>query len=217
MPVVYDPLETVSLSDFTPEVVLAAKDCPHEIAENYLRHAAIDFAERSQVVVRALYVHVQACVNDYLLELPTCERIVSVQQVCNRDGCQAIVAATHGPCMLPCPLGCGASVAWFREPNMIFFSPAPNHDLQDALKVDVATAPQRDACDLDRAYYEKYHEAVVHGALARLLMIKDSGWYDPNLARDHRVQSDQKISAAGMDRLTGGVRGPFRMVPRRIV
>jgi hypothetical protein len=217
VPVVFDPLETVALAEFAPEVTLAAKDCPPEIAENYLRHAAIDLAERSQAVVRALYVHVQACVNDYLLELPTCERIVSIQQICNHDGCTPVVPTSHGPCSLPCPLGCGASLAWFEHPNVVYFSPAPAHDLQDAFRVEVATAPERDACDVDRRYYERYHEAVVHGALARLLMLKGTEWYDPMLARDHRLQFDQQVSAAGMDRLTGGVRGPFRMVPRRIV
>jgi hypothetical protein len=215
MSVVYAPFETVPFSAFTPEVILATGDCPSEIAENYLRHAAIDFAERSQVLTRKFHVGFQACVPDYLIDPPACERIVSIQRVCFDGDCADSAVVSHEPCRLPC--ACGSSAVWFEPPNIVNVTPAPRSDYDGGLWLRFSVAPLRDACEIDRLFYERYHEAIVHGALARLFGIKKTEWYDPQLATMHDVKYDDGVAAAGMDRLTGDTRGPFRMKHRRVV
>jgi hypothetical protein len=215
MSIVYDPFATVPFSAFSPEVILATGNCPAEIAENYLRHAAIDLAERSQIITRIMRVDFQACVSDYLITPPACERIVAIQRVCFDCSCNDNVVTPHEPCRLPC--ACGNSAVWFEPPDIINVTPAPASDYDGGLWVKVSVAPLRDACEVDRLFYERYHEAVVHGALARLFAIKKAEWYDPQLATLHTGQFDDKVTGAGMDRLTGNTRGPFRMKHRRVV
>jgi hypothetical protein len=219
-----DDFETVCWDAFAPEVAVAFEGIPQSMALNYIRQAAIDLAEKSQVLVRELDVPLQPCVTEYLLEVPTCERIVSVQSVGIRGDAQGC----------PCARGSrtGRWSAWrchresfrFEYPNRMTVNvgPHPPHDphrpeeLRPAW-VRVAVAPTRDSCDVNRRFYEVYHEAVVNGAIARLLLIPKTGWTNVSLAAVYEDKAKAAITAAGIDRMIGGMRGPFRMKSRRVI
>lgn len=211
-------MQMVSYADFVPEISLAVGDIPPPVAENYVRQACIAFCEQSQVLVRRVTIDTQACVTDYPIQLPTCERIVSIQRVCSGGRCGTVsgTALTHDPCELH---GCtvhGSSV-WLVPPDTLSLRPAPSTDQEAALWVEVAVAPLRDSCDADALLYERYHETIIDGTLARLYAAKTTPWHDRALAEYHRTLFNNGVAAAGLDRLTGGARGPFRFKPRRIV
>jgi len=214
--IVYDPFETVPLSNFTPEVIVATGDIPSDMAESYIRQAVIDFAHRSQVVRRKLWVDLQACVGDYLIEPPKCEQIVSIQRICGGDGCLSFTPIADEPCCayLPC---CGGGVVWFVPPYTINIDPTPVNDVCRALFVDASVAPSRDACEVDRIYYDRFHEAIINGALYRLFLIKGTAWYDPNVALAYKGLYDTSVAAGGVERLMGFQRGRIKLHGARIV
>ncbi|WP_147628828.1 hypothetical protein [Pelistega indica] len=207
----------VSYSEFVPELKLALGDIPDDIAENYIREAVIAFCERSQVLVRKVEIDVQAGVGDYPIIPEGCEQIISLQRVCVGSHC-----ITDRKILLsfePCETGCtvhGHSV-WFVPPNTLNLRPIPTQDKAKAIIAFVAVSPSRDSCECDRIIYDRYHETVINGALARLYLAKTTPWHDRQLAEYHRTLFGAGVSAAGMDRLTGGVRGPFAMRARRII
>lgn len=209
-------MATVTLDLFVHEIALALGDMPDGIAENFVRQAAIDFCERSQIIRRVVDIDLICGVSDYPILLPD-ERIVSIQRVCVGDRCcaeRAVLSASA-----PCETGCtfhGHSI-WFVPPDSLNIRPTPSVDRAKAIRVHVAVAPLRDACELDSVLYERYHETILDGALARLYLAKTTPWHDKELANLHKTQFDQGIAAAGLDRLTGDTRGPFKMAFRRII
>jgi hypothetical protein len=217
MTMVYSPFEAVSYASFVPEVILATADCPEEVAQNYIREAVIDFAERSQVLTRQVSVDVQAGVSDYLLTLPLPERVISVQSMNGEPWSERAVYTTTMGYRLPVQ-HCGeGNFVQFLPPNVVRLLPTPQHDRPDALHLSLAVAPMRDSCEVDRSFYERYHEAIISGALARLYRAKGTTWFDAGMAKLHQLDFDNRVTAAGLDRLTGSMRGRFRMRPRRVV
>lgn len=205
-----DVPDLIPLSDFLPEVAVMVDGAPSDMVESYIRQSAIDLAVRSQVLIRDVQIDVQAGVDEYPVRVGDQERVESLQYMGRKPG------ACDCPYRSPCgvPLMCGGT-AQFKAPDRVFISPKPKQDRKQALWVRVAVAPTRDACEVDRMLYEKYHEAVVNGALARMLVIKGMPWYDAALSTFYRDSAARDITAAGVDRLTGGRRGPFKMRGRR--
>lgn len=208
----FDIPEMVPLHEFAPEIMISTEGAPQDMVENYILHAAIDFAMRSQVLIRDVALDLQGGVEEYPVRVDERERVVSLQYMGRKRGaCDCPYRAICGV-----PLKCGA-VAQFVSPDRVVVTPAPKSDQEQGLWVRVAVTPARDACEVDRRLYDDYHEGIVSGALARLLLLKGMPWYDAALSTFHRKLADNATTAAGIDRLTAGRRGPFRMNVRRIV
>ena len=198
----------VPWSHFIPEVAIGLGSVPDAMVENYVRQSAVDLAERSQALLRWVEVPLQECVTEYRIEVPHGERVVSVQRF-------RIGEAQDWPCAMGTSAPCTAGRLRFGWPDKLFYE---GFGLVDAtLHVRVAVAPTRDSCEVDARFYEQFHEAVVNGALARLYRLRKTDWFDPNLAEYHRRLADGQITAAGLERLTQGQRGPFRMTTRRVL
>lgn len=198
----------VPWSHFMPEVVIGLGNLPSAMAESYIRQSAIDLAERSQALLRWVDITLQDCVSEYRIELPSCERVVSIQRFsAGGEGDRSCSVGAWFPC--------SAGRVRFEWPDKLFYEGSGPREA--SLRVRVAVAPTRDSCEVDVRFYEQLHEAVVNGALARLYRLKKTDWYDPNLAEYHRKLAEGQITAAGLERLTQGQRGPFRMRGRRVV
>lgn len=204
----------IPYSDFIPEIKLALGEIPDDVAESYVRQSAIDFCVRSQVLVRKVEIDMQAGVTTYPVKTLGCEQIVSIQRICAGAQCQSLQLLTHEPCDTGLQAHGGV---WFVPPNELRVTTAPTTDRKGGIVVFVAVAPERDSCECDPILYERYHEAIINGALARLYLAKATPWHDKTLAEYHRQLAAQQITAAGIDRLTGGIRGPIPFKPRRII
>jgi len=102
----------VPLSIFTPELILAVPQVPTDIAESYIRQAAIDLVEQAHCLKREIRIETQAGVSDYLLASGDGERVDSVpsrsdhrarsQGLCDLHRCglllrhRGAVARSHG-------------------------------------------------------------------------------------------------------------------------
>lgn len=210
-------MRRISFSEFIPEIKLAIGEVQDDIVANYVRQAIIDLCERSQILRRTVTLDVQCGVEDYPIEVDEDERIVSIQRICvgNQECMRPTVLRVTEPCDTGCTLH--SHTIWFVPPDTLNIRPAPIQDRHNAIKVVVAVAPTRDACTADSVFYERYHETVINGALARLYLAKTTPWFEPNLAQYHKALYDQGVAAAGMDRLTGNKRGRIQMTPRRII
>lgn len=204
--------DTIALSEFVPEVAVVAAGAPADMLESYIRQSAIDFTTRAQVLMRDSVIDLQAGVDEYPIRVSPDEQIVSMQYMGpERSACDC---PPYSACGVPARCG---GVATFKAPDRVILSQRPISDAPSALWVRVSVAPSRDACSIDRVLYDRYHEGVVNGALARVLLLKGMPWFDAALATFHRRLAGDAISAAGLDRLTRGERGPFKMKPRRVV
>lgn len=232
-----DEPDKVPLDDFLPELRLIANGVPAEIAGGYIRHAAIEFAERSLTLKREVFVDLQCGVQEYLLEPPDEDvvRTVAIDWICDTQGRQHFLRPNE-PCLLNCPCLCpGAGELqplqqtgpfamqttwlpmWFRQPNSLIVQSRVQWDGQTGLRVKLSVAPKREACELDRLLFQRYFMGIVQGAAAYLLMQPKQDWSNPQLGA--KYERDFKIAQAraATDALIGESRGPFRAHAQRIV
>ena len=168
------PTGKVGWEKFIGHVSLYAQGAPDEIYKNAVRDAAIDFAERTNALQHTWCFDLQDCVDYYSMEIDDCYTIKDICSVCvcGREWEKAIKWA-H------CPKSC----TWYYEaPCDLYIHPAPNCDIENGLEVTMTIQPGQDSCAIDKIFYDKYAHHIANGALERLLLIKNTAWYDPSSA-----------------------------------
>lgn len=195
-----DYIETVPFSYFIDELMLL-DGLPEKMAEDYIRTALIDFCTRSQVLRRSSSFCLIGCADEYALDIPDCERVVSIQDVCG--GYRVL---SHEPC----ETNCHGRYVWFVPPNNIKVSPVPTESGGE-VRVVAAVTPTQDSCEVDKLVYERYRETVINKALSLLYLVKNARWFDANLAEYHNRLYREGLTQAGIDRIVGVRRGKFKM------
>lgn len=226
-----ETVEMVKLERFTPEIILATPDVPTDIAENYVRQAAIELAEDSHILRRKINIATQAGVTDYQLEPPDCTHTLKIVEVCDWMG-RRYTVLPNVPCEPPCGVSitdaCGGcapggfiarSTIWvaFTQPNELEVRPVPGVDIDLGYKVEISVAPDRDACELDEILYQRYAPTIHQGALWHIYMLPGKPWSSPQLARYHEGEFKKLKSRAQLDALVGASGANHRMTTRRFV
>lgn len=198
--------DKVSLTDFADEIMLAVGDVPYEIAEAYARQSAISLCKRAHIVKRTEVMDLWAGVHEYALKQYDGEDIVAVHRIGRHtyNGQFRDVAMDSG-------------IVAVELPDRLLLRHAPSIDLYDGLLLTVSTAPKQDACDVDRVIYDKYHEVVVNGAIARLLAQPAQTWSNPQASLVYEARAQRGIAAANADRVVGAIAGPMKLRHRRFV
>lgn len=86
----------------------------------------------------------------------------------------------------------------------------PEPDADGILTLIVALKPSTDATGVDDLIYDEFREAVVHGALSRLMLSPSKPYSNPSLAAYHEQQFTVKTGAAGMRTARNYTRSPLR-------
>jgi hypothetical protein len=81
-------------------------------------------------------------------------------------------------------------------PNSFILVPRPNSTSSDGVTAKVAIAPKRSATGLDSKIFDRYHDEIADGAVARLLVMSKKPWTDMNLGAAMTSKFDDVISAA---------------------
>jgi hypothetical protein len=181
-----------------------------------IRHAAIDFCERTNVWrLEGLTQNVVAGQSEYLLDSPLdrCE-IVQVLEV-KYD--KSVIPVTPQSRLSQnnsnyASLKGIPACYWQDYPEKLNFYPVPNTGLVNGLMYKVSLRPSRVANIINESVGKRYFEAISHGTKARMFAMPKKPWTDPALASYHMQQFDQKISRARDEASTGYGRGAKRVV-----
>lgn len=209
-------MSTTLFTAWYDEVLPEVPGCPQPVALNAIRNAAIEFCRRSWVWRVSLdTMPVYAEVPDYELEPPTKTKVAKILQVWFQ-GREIYPKAPDELNRLyarwPAETG---TPKWFvqRDPEILLLVPMPLTSIEDAVEAEVAIAPSRASTGIDSAIYEKYLDAITHGALARLFRSKSKPWTDTVLAADRTNQFDAAIGLAKVDAVKGHGRSRLRVKP----
>lgn len=209
-------IETVPISYFIDELMLL-DGIEQAMAEDYARRAIIDFATKTQVLTRETEIELTPCADEYLLDIPQCERVVKLISVCGYR------VVSQPPCSYGQVPSCGDRRVWFVPPDSIKLSPTPKEivdspynvcNSEGNVKVTAVTAPKRDCCEVDAVFYELYRDAIIDKALAQIYMVKSARWYDINLYKIHDMAYREAISRAKHNKVMSGHKGFIRMGTR---
>jgi len=86
--------------------------------------------------------------------------------------------------------------------------PAP--DAGGTLTLKVALKPSPSATGIDDDIFNEYREAIVHGALARMMLSPKKPYSSPQLAQYHAQQFEIKTGQAGMRQARNYSRAPLQ-------
>ena len=191
-------------SSLVRDVVMYAPHCPEHVAQHAVKLTCIDFCRRTHWwKYTSDPIDVTAAESAYQVEVPNGTEPISV------------VAAWYKDSPL-WPMGfstknrfqfknlnsmSGTPQAFSHDtPTEVVLSPVPKDTVASALVLTVAIAPKRTANGADRDMMERYFDALVSGALARVYAIPNEPFSsaDAALAREkmYRVEATKaKIDA----------------------
>jgi hypothetical protein len=201
-----DAFDAVPIDEFLPYVLPSIYGLPVEIAAHQLRMAAISFARSTQALTRTVFIDGQCGLCVVNLEVPDCYSILSVESV-SVGGCKLTVHR-GGPEKIP------SRGFFYEHPGWLYLGSALP-ECPRALEATVVVVPGQDSCQLDRALYDTYSDAIADGALERLYLMKSAPWFDVQLANIHGRKFKAAVSDAGALVAKGRVSAPLMIkVPR---
>lgn len=196
-------VEFIPLTEFLPRVTLVAKGVPDDVALEYIRQAAQTLARDSRLLQRELRLDVQAGVRDYYLDNGDFEQVHYVDdvQLGKRKDCNRPYRHRAMP-FYTC------NEFTFEPNDKIILSKTPKADAENQLFVRYFAIPTQNACEVDKLLYDRYHDVVVNGALADLLLMRQYAFADPQMAMLYDTKFKQGIAKAKIDTMqhfeTGG-------------
>lgn len=156
LPVVEYP-ETYDWARFLPEVMVGVEEPDADIAANYVRQAAIEFARDARVLQRDLVIDLEAGVNQYMLHPFPDERIEGILEV-ELDGksdCHCSSGLRGGSRYL------GFDWEFDTSRNVLHLNGQPR---TGRLTIRVWAVPTEDACTYDRFLYDNFRADIALGA-----------------------------------------------------
>jgi hypothetical protein len=201
--------QTVPIDKFVPHVLAFAIGdestgaLPENAAKSFIRNAAFNFAERTGIITQEITLDLQCGLCDYPIEVSTCETIIGVKHA---------------------KLGnfesedCGCSWNWGGihftfDDDVLRIHPAPTKDIEDGLRLTLIVAPSKDACDIDATLYNKWHDAIVNGALSEIHMMTNQPWSSVSRADYRRRLFEDAVSRATIRKVMNGRREALHAGP----
>jgi len=103
------------------------------------------------------------------------------------------------------------------DTNKIRFYPTPNADSDEEIFVTCAVRPARAETEVDSFIYEKWEETIQAGALANLLSIPESSWYNKALAAQMAAEYKRGVRRARKTTTVGTTEMPGQVVPQNFI
>lgn len=200
---------TVLWTAFYDYIVPDLPGCPFAVVDNALRLAAIAFCEQS---LAWRYKHPAVAVVPATAEYPFVPPAESVVH--------AITYAAFEDKNIESHAGeSGINIADWRNqtgtPEYVLggytdLTLVPTPDVAGTLTMTVALKPSPAAAGVDDNVFNEYRGAIVHGALATLLLSPKKPYTSPNLATYHQQQFAIQTGVAGMRQARNFTRAPLQ-------
>lgn len=151
---IQEAIDTYDWERFLPEVIVGIDDPDEEIAANYVRQAAIEFAKGSRVLQREVVIEVQPDIHTYPVFPYEGERIIGVIAVISDDGT---------PCSCAQFAGQWEGQRWRLDCARNEFS-LERVPKCGRIRLLVWASPTEDACAYDRFLYDNFRADITLGA-----------------------------------------------------
>lgn len=159
----------VPLSSFSSRLLPTVLGCPEPLAEQALIDAAIEFCERSRLLVVELEpIKLRSGTADYELELPLQTRLGHILGVWVDNTLLSSVpllqAGRHATAGTPTSF----HATYVDEALLLRVSPTPDASVIGSLHAKVSVVPTRTASSVMSVLFDEWVDVVVSGAQARI-------------------------------------------------
>ena len=100
------------------------------------------------------------------------------------------------------------------ELNKIRVWPTPKADIDIDFTMQTVVTYKRGEIEIDEFVYEKWHEVIQAGAIARLLLIPGATWYSPKVAATFARVFSRGVREARKTTVSGTGKYPGRVIPQ---
>lgn len=193
----------VAFSELSPEVLAAAPACPTPTVVRALRSAARELCEKASCYQYDMgVVVVPAGIATVALDVPN-QTVLHKPIALTLDGHKLWPTS---PTLLDQDYrdwrtSTGIPSHFMRSTEdqsdlMLYPIPQGTYTTTTGLRGRIAVKPTRNATGVEEIFFERYQDAVIDGALGRLLTIRSAPWYQPDLAAYHESEFIRAIEVA---------------------
>ena len=201
-----------SYSSLVKEVLPYVPLCPDSLVEQNIRAAAIEFCERSKAYILDLDAFSTiAGVYEYDFDIPTGTEVHQILYMTEDGNDMDPISPRSLELNYPDwrDRTGNPHVYLQKTPTSFWVVPVPSGTRQ--VIVSVALKPSRTSNNIDTTIANQYRDAIIYGALYRLLRIPSREWTDVGAAREYLAQFNLEIQQAEL-RARGGDLGVKRTV-----
>ncbi len=201
-----------SYSSLVKEVLPYVPLCPDSLVEQNIRAAAIEFCERSKAYILDLDAFSTiAGVFEYDFDIPTGTEVHQILYMTEDGNDMDPISPRSLELNYPDwrDRTGNPHVYLQKTPTTFWVVPVPSGTRQ--VIVSVALKPSRTSNNIDTTVANQYRDAIIYGALYRLLRIPSREWTDVGAAREYLAQFNLEIQQAEL-RARGGDLGVKRTV-----
>jgi len=211
------------VSAFFSRVIPYVIGCPEPLAQQAIVDSAIQFCDDSMVLRETL--DSQTTINGqstYELDAPSQQQITRILGVW-ADGVQLKSAAQETAVSMAHVSTDLLSTGWpahfytTRTGSELLLNLWPTPNTPISLDVEVVTRPVRDATDLENDLYDFWMNAIVAGALGRLMAIPNQPFTNIELSMTYLAKASREASKARVDGNIGRVVSTQYITPRPFV
>ncbi|WP_328186901.1 hypothetical protein [Marinobacter sp. OP 3.4] len=186
-------------SDLFSRVMPHVPGCPEMMVEDALRDTAIKFCRDSHLWREQIMdLYLSPGIHRYELDLPEQTEVAAL--IC---AWQRKPGSEHKEAVHP-------DINVFR---MVRFDTLPDPD-KGPIELHVVLQPTLDADGMLDAIGLDYDQALIHGALERLVIIPGKDWSNPNMATYHRSKYLESLTDARLAKANGNTEAPLRVSPQ---
>ncbi len=167
---------------FLPLVRMSAAQCPVSAMLAKLREAAREFCSRARVwVIVSEATDILAGESVYGLRGPTGADVCGVLSV-RHKGRKLKAMTPEQWSALPEAADANPTCFTVTEPGLVHLYPRPTENQPGVLFIEAVVQPSLSSAQAPEFLLSKHGAVIAQGALARLMLIPDRPWTDPNLA-----------------------------------
>lgn len=206
-----DLVPMVPLTDFTPMVLASIYALPPVVAEAHIRNAAIEFARRTDMLKRTVWVNFGA------------DQDHQIVGICDEDlRLHAIEDVYHPTCSVKLkPVRCVTDVRctptsyYFEKPRDLWICPPLSWP--GTVELRVVVVPSQRACRLDQCIYDEHLHTITEYAVGMAMNMPSAAWNDPNEWILRKRAFEERVAEARTDTERGQMKGPLIARSRRFV
>ena len=199
-------------SSLVKEVLPYVPMCPDTLVEQNIRAAAIEFCERSKAYILDMdpFTTISG-VYEYDFEIPSGTEVHQILYMTEDGNDMDPISPRSLELNYPDwrDRTGNPHVYLQKTPTTFWVVPVPSGARQ--VIVSVALKPSRTSNNIDTTISNQYRDAIIYGALYRLLRMPSREWTDVNAAREYLAQFNMEITQAEL-RARGGDLGVKRTV-----
>tara|TARA_Y100000114_G_scaffold156536_1_gene184017 strand:- start:375 stop:1049 length:675 start_codon:yes stop_codon:yes gene_type:complete len=199
-------------SSLVKEVLPYVPMCPDTLVEQNIRAAAIEFCERSKAYILDMdpFTTISG-VYEYDFEIPSGTEVHQILYMTEDGNDMDPISPRSLELNYPDwrDRTGNPHVYLQKTPTTFWVVPVPSGSRQ--VIVSVALKPSRTSNNIDTTISNQYRDAIIYGALYRLLRMPSREWTDVNAAREYLAQFNMEITQAEL-RARGGDLGVKRTV-----